>query len=997
MHNRGLIGALKRQFFYGVAFFRYARLFFTQRHQPNLAVPVLRGEVLMQALSPEARDYSAIGVLFGTYARANSSHIRLQIFLRDATPVLDQAVSAEEIGDNTYFFIQLPEKVSTSGGFLCISSPDATPGNCVAVWTSSNRGFNGLRLAKEKAFRQRGASCPSVFQKAKTTGRAVVIQCLATEGSPLIRRYSRHWIADLTSVDRSVNVLLLTTPDSPPNAESLAVLQGRVRVVSSIEALEGSMALQPHICLLHRPIGFHATAQVAKTARKHRSPLWVWVDQSSGWTERAVADIEGAIDGLIGCSNALLIYGSPLQNTDRITLPMAWANLVDDIWLRYRQRRLPKVSIVTILSGSHYELESVVRSYFLQDYPGEIEVICVDDRIGISQEELRAIWRKVGSEKGPSNIGLTIITNPSNMGNCFSRNVGVKAASGDIVVVIDSDCVVNAGFVSGHVEAHGYADCDIVIGPCNIETGGIAPEVKLAELANNLEQAQTHAELQFPPLLDCFLNCVTRNFSIKASKIPEPLFDLDFSYSLDPTSGFGWEDIELGYRLHKAGQRIKFTSEAFSIHISHDPKVSDSAKALRSVRNFHKLLLKHPELARIAVQWVRDTLLALESWLERSHVEPVAADLITSVRALVLQSSCIPNRPVVSARAQLKILTYRWHVPHQYELYKSGHRFTLVTGAGSPMCDQWAFNQRPLPPNVDFVDVQRINPRDFDLAIVHFDENVVDYQNTNGVVGPDWGATFRFFIEQIDLPKVAVCHGTPQFFGQFNPGYKESNLLMVIESARLRLVGMLRDTLVICNSHQAETEWGFMRSRVVWHGFDPLEFAEAQYQKGILALMGPLVESRPHYRGLFLHQAVFDKNFPADHRPEGLFVPEPDVDYSENLYANAKFKNYVNALRRYSVYFNPTQRSPMPRSRGEAMMCGLVPVSAHNHDVHLFIENGRNGFYSNDASELREQSLFLVQNPSVCREMGKRARASAIDNFHISRYLSDWDSVLKAC
>jgi glycosyltransferase involved in cell wall biosynthesis len=583
------------------------------------------------------------------------------------------------------------------------------------------------------------------------------------------------------------------------------------------------------------------------------------------------------------------------------------------------------------------------------------------------------------------------------MGNCFSRNVGVKSASGDIVVIIDSDCVVNAGFISGHVEAHGYTDCDVVLGPCNIETGGIDPEIKLLELANNLERAQAHADLQYPQLLDCFLNCVTRNFSIKASRIPEPLFDRDFSYSLDPKSGFGWEDIELGYRLYKAGLRIKFTSEAFSIHISHDPKVSDSAKALRSAANFHKLLLKHPELVHIAVQWVRDTILALESWLKRSHVELAAANLINTLHAVIQQSSHIPNRPATSKRTQLRILSYRWHVPHQYELYKLGHRFTLVTGAGSPMCDQWAFGQRPLPPNVDFVDIHHINPRDFDLAIVHFDENVVDYQNTNGVVGPNWGATFRYFIEQITLPKVAICHGTPQFYGQFNPSYNESNLLMVIESARHKLVDMLSDTLVICNSYQAEAEWGFTKSRVVWHGFDPLEFGEAQYQKGILALMGPLVESRPHYRGLFLHQAVFDKSFPREHLPEALFVPEPDIDYSANRYANAKFKNYVNELRKYSVYFNPTQRSPMPRSRGEAMMCGLVPVSAHNHDVHLFVENGRNGFYSNEASELRDQCLFLVRNPTACKEMGKRARLSAIDTFHISRYLSDWDEILKAC
>lgn len=30
-------------------------------------------------------------------------------------------------------------------------------------------------------------------------------------------------------------------------------------------------------------------------------------------------------------------------------------------------------------------------------------------------------------------------------------------------------------------------------------------------------------------------------------------------------------------------------------------------------------------------------------------------------------------------RKHYRILSYRWHVPHQYELYKTGHYFDLVT------------------------------------------------------------------------------------------------------------------------------------------------------------------------------------------------------------------------------------------------------------------------------------------------------------------------------
>jgi glycosyltransferase involved in cell wall biosynthesis len=203
------------------------------------------------------------------------------------------------------------------------------------------------------------------------------------------------------------------------------------------------------------------------------------------------------------------------------------------------------------------------------------------------------------------------------------------------------------------------------------------------------------------------------------------------------------------------------------------------------------------------------------------------------------------------------------------------------------------------------------------------------------------------------------------------------------------MVEYLGDIPVVCNSHQAQRDWRFRKSRVIWHGFDPAEFPPATYQRGIVSPLGPLVMSRPHYRGYFLYREVFDGCF-EELRPETLRVPEPHVAYSGNAYAAAKYQNYVDELRRYTVYFNPTLRSPMPRARAEPMMCGVVPVSARNHDVDMFIENGVNGFYGESADELREQLRYLVRNPEAARAMGRRARETAMRVFNIERFLGEW-------
>ena len=343
---------------------------------------------------------------------------------------------------------------------------------------------------------------------------------------------------------------------------------------------------------------------------------------------------------------------------------------------------------------------------------------------------------------------------------------------------------------------------------------------------------------------------------------------------------------------------------------------------------------------------------------------------------------------------RLRILTYPWHIPHQYELYKLGYHFTLIVDAGSWHTTGWNFDLRPIPPNIEFKSIRDINVRDYDLAILHFDENVLSPQNCYSQVDLDWGKTFKYFREKIDLPKIAICHGTHQFYGQCNLNYKGSNLLEIIEPECLKLVDYLDSILVITNSYQAQSEWQFKNSKVVWHGFDPDEFPLTTYAKGILSPYGQAVISRPHYRGYHIYHDVI-KRLPPDSQPSTLSVKIPDNYTSANHYAQLKFQNYVNNIRKYSIYFNPTVRSPMPRSRGEAMMCGLVTVSLKNHDVDKFVENGVNGFYADTAKELAEILCYLMEHPEETRNIGLKSRELAIKTFHIDRFLNDWKTIIE--
>ena len=664
------------------------------------------------------------------------------------------------------------------------------------------------------------------------------------------------------------------------------------------------------------------------------------------------------------------------------------AFLSRDILRAHESLHRPVVSIVTILYNKARELPAVLASYERQTYAGEIELVFVDDASPDNSVEVVERW--AADRSNGRSVAVRIIRNGRNLGNCRSRNVGIAAARGDLLVVIDADCMLNRDFIRAHVEAHAFDDCEAVIGPLNIETRGAAPAEVLERYALSPGLALAHSELQDPVNKPSLLNCITRNFSVKREAIVEELFDPAFSYSADPSSGFGWEDVEMGYRLYKRGGRIKFAEEAFSVHVSSAIDPSQGNKPARSMRNFRRLFETHPELALVARRWSRETFARISNWADHARLD-VQGDRawLGNVLGEAGTGPLLRTQP-----RRLRVLTYRWHVPHQYELYKLPFDVTLLTGLGSPMTESWEFGQRPMPANARFADFRKVDPREFDLAILHFDENVLTPENTNGVIGSDWGAAFRWFREQLPLPKVAICHGTPQFYGQYTFDYRGLDLMHPIEAERRRLVDFLGEIPVVCNSHQAMREWQFRNARVIWHGFDPAEFPPATYEKGIVSPLGPLVMSRPHYRGYFLYREVFDGHF-DELRPETLRVPEPHVAYTGNAYAAAKYRNYVDELRRYTVYFNPTLRSPMPRARAEPMMCGVVPVSAKNHDVDMFIQNGINGFYGESADELRDQLRFLMRNPDEARRIGANARRTAMDVFNYDRFLAQWKKLAR--
>ena len=61
------------------------------------------------------------------------------------------------------------------------------------------------------------------------------------------------------------------------------------------------------------------------------------------------------------------------------------------------------------------------------------------------------------------------------------------------------------------------------------------------------------------------------------------------------------------------------------------------------------------------------------------------------------------------------------------------------------------------------------------------------------------------------------------------------------------------------------------------------------------------------------------------------------------------------------------------------------------------IENGKNGFISNDEQELKDRIQYLFDNPEEAKKIGENARQTILEKFNLDRFVKDWNKVFYKC
>ncbi|MDR7434014.1 MAG: glycosyltransferase [Armatimonadota bacterium] len=193
------------------------------------------------------------------------------------------------------------------------------------------------------------------------------------------------------------------------------------------------------------------------------------------------------------------------------------------------------------------------------------EVVVVDDA---STDETPVV---VGAFASSGPCKIRYLRRGERGGPGAARNTGILQAQGWLVVFVDSDVIVTPGFLEEHLRLH--------------EENGIVgrgPVILVPTLDG-----------QFPRrarLIDLSTNFLdTANASVRKDHLLQAgLFDEGFSF-------YGWEDLDLGMRLHRLGLRKRTSRRAIAYHLQ--PPLT--------AQRMPELIAKEQERARNAVRFYR--------------------------------------------------------------------------------------------------------------------------------------------------------------------------------------------------------------------------------------------------------------------------------------------------------------------------------------------------------------------------------------------------------
>jgi len=238
----------------------------------------------------------------------------------------------------------------------------------------------------------------------------------------------------------------------------------------------------------------------------------------------------------------------------------------------------PTVSVIIPTYNRKHLLRETLNSIAQQTQPNDnFEVIVVDDgstdgTAAIVAETfpfvLRYFWQ-------------------SNQGDAAARNLGAQQSQADILVFLDDDILLEAGYLTHLTRAHDIYENKIVIGTCKLWLSEPTPFSESFHSSPAL--GHKHSVMEVP-----FRDVYSNNMSLRR----EAYFKIGMMRGLDFPGSNMWCDLDFNYRAYRQGFEFCQSTKAICWHRDYTVSGLDTYKKRVRTASYRAVVLfqRYPEL-----------------------------------------------------------------------------------------------------------------------------------------------------------------------------------------------------------------------------------------------------------------------------------------------------------------------------------------------------------------------------------------------------------------
>lgn len=171
-----------------------------------------------------------------------------------------------------------------------------------------------------------------------------------------------------------------------------------------------------------------------------------------------------------------------------------------------------------------------------------------------------------------------------NKGKTAARNRGIREASSELILITDADMIADKRLLEEHINLQKKHKKNIIIeGKTYVLTDEKLPA------KNHIRRPYITHKVKHEQKLD-FYYCLTGNLSM-----PKHFFE-QANYFDEKFQNYGWEDIDLGYRLKKMNKKIIFSERAINYHYHVWSDYEEIIRRQKMGESVHIIIQKHPKL-----------------------------------------------------------------------------------------------------------------------------------------------------------------------------------------------------------------------------------------------------------------------------------------------------------------------------------------------------------------------------------------------------------------